>query len=144
MLLDNGLEAEVFDSIKKYYAHNNNVIQLDKNKINELDNIIYLNHHKNPNLDYINGNYITNKIVKKGEELTLDYKKDNYCRECIDFKIKKQKNKKTKKTKKQKNKKKQKTYKKQKNLQKQKKPTKTKKTYKNKKPTKTKNTKKIT
>ena len=86
VLLDNGLEDEVFDSIKKYYAHNNNVIQLDKNKINEIDHIMYLNHNKNPNLDYVHGNYITNKKVKKGEELTIDYKKDNYCRECIDLK----------------------------------------------------------
>ena len=95
-LLDGGVDPNIMKTIKKYYAHDNKIIQIDKEKINKTNFISYLNHNVHPNLDYINENYITTRNIKKGEELTINYNHKNYCPGCIDFKDKS-----TKKTKKQ-------------------------------------------
>jgi len=105
-LLDGGVDPNIIKTIKKYYAHDGNIIQIDKEKINETNFISYLNHNVKPNLEYINENYITTKNIKKGEELTINYNHKNYCPSCIDFKDnttkkKRKKDKKKNKTKKQ-------------------------------------------
>jgi len=84
-LLAGGVDPNIINTIKKYYAHDDSIIQIDKEKINNTNFINYLNHNVKPNLEYINKNYITKQNIKKGEELTIDYNDKNYCPSCLDF-----------------------------------------------------------
>ena len=44
-LLDGGVDPNIMKTIKKYYAHDGKIIQIDKEKINKTNFISYLNHN---------------------------------------------------------------------------------------------------
>ena len=88
-LIANGVDKNIIKNIKKYYAHDSDIIEIDPNRVDELSYINYLNHSPEPNIEVITKNYVTRKNIKRGEELTINYKENNYCPTCIDFKVKK-------------------------------------------------------
>ena len=89
------INIDTINTIKKYFAHDSNGIELPVNfdKYN-MKLVSYINHSTNNNIDheYVNNltKYYSNKDIKKGEELTVNYL-NNYCSTCVDFKEKKQK-----------------------------------------------------
>jgi hypothetical protein len=78
----------VIKVLKKYYAHNKKSIQLPVN-IKPTTYLYYLNHSPKSNIyyNYKTGEYITKRSIKKNEEIFIDYNENNYCPECIDFKV---------------------------------------------------------
>ena len=89
------INSDTINTIKKYFAHDNNGIELpvNFNKYN-MKLISYMNHSTNNNVNHIFKNnltkYYSNKDIKKGEELTVNYL-NNYCSSCVDFKEKEEK-----------------------------------------------------
>ena len=53
-----------------------------------MSHLMNMNHSYNPNLYFNNNCYYSRKKIKKGEELTLNYKENDYCINCVDFRVK--------------------------------------------------------
>lgn len=91
VLYSNGIQKGVVKSLNKNYAHDKYGIELDTN-INDISYVNYINHSKKHNVTWkSNGNltsYYTNRQVRKGEELCINYLENDYCPSCIDFKVK--------------------------------------------------------
>lgn len=89
------INIDTINTIKKYFAHDSNGIELPEtfNKYN-MKLISYINHSTNNNVNhkFTDGStkYYCNKNIKKGEELTVNYL-NNYCSSCVDFKEKEEK-----------------------------------------------------
>ena len=89
-LYKNGVQKSVVKSLNKNYAHDKYGIELPDN-INNISYVNYINHSNNNNVKWISldnytTKYYTNRKIKKGEELCINY--NNYCDYCMDFKIK--------------------------------------------------------
>ena len=89
-LYKNGIQKSVVKSLNKNYAHDKYGIELPNN-INSISYVNYINHSNNHNVRWVQLNeyttqYYSNRKIKKGEELCINY--NNYCDSCIDFKIK--------------------------------------------------------
>tara|TARA_B100001248_G_C27379308_1_gene456075 strand:- start:427 stop:855 length:429 start_codon:yes stop_codon:yes gene_type:complete len=91
LLYSNGIQKNVIKSLNKNYAHDKKGIELSTD-INNISYVNYINHSNNHNVNWINKNdltkYYTNRRIKKGEELCINYLSNNYCVECLDFKDK--------------------------------------------------------
>ena len=91
-LRERGIPQSVIKVIKKYYAHDKKGIEIPDNYFSEINFTIvsYINHSDSPNVLFIpnTNSYISRKRIKKDEELTISYKENNYCPQCVDFKIK--------------------------------------------------------
>ena len=74
--------------LKKYYAHNKDFIQLPLD-VEPTSYVHYLNHSPKSNIYYNfnTGEYKTKRHIKKDEEIFIDYNEDNYCPDCVDFKV---------------------------------------------------------
>ena len=83
-----GVPLSVIKVLKKYYAHNKNIIELPL-YVEPTSYVHYLNHSSKPNIYYNRrtGEYITQRTIKKDEEIFIDYNADDYCPECVDFKV---------------------------------------------------------
>ena len=84
------IPMSVINMIKKKCAHDKDTIELRNDLFDKYSTkwVNYMNHSYNPNLYFKNNCYYSRKNIKKGEELTLNYKEDNYCVNCVDFKVK--------------------------------------------------------
>lgn len=80
------ISENVIHVLKKYYAHDNDIIELPNELILSYTN--YINHSETPNIVYssIDYSYQSCVNIKKDEELLINYN-DNYCPKCIDFNI---------------------------------------------------------
>ena len=73
------LPEEIQEYLKAlFFPDGNNIYSIPYNGLNSLDISFYLNHSKNNNLNIVPNNtdfleFITNKNIKKGDELTIDY-----------------------------------------------------------------------
>lgn len=70
------LEKEVLNMIGDFFVESNNCVWVSEYGLNGMDMSAYVNHSDNPNLETIDDGitFITSREVKKGEELTIDYK----------------------------------------------------------------------
>ena len=91
LLYSNGVQKGVIKSLNKHFAHDKNGIELSAN-INHIQYVNFINHSKQHNVrwshDEYSNKYYTNRKVKKGEELCINYLENNYCVSCVDFKDK--------------------------------------------------------
>lgn len=85
-LRKNGVSNGTIDMLKRIYAHNDKYIEIpQKFRANTLHYVNFLNHSNKSNVYYKNGNYISRRNIKKGEEILLNYNENNYCKTCLDF-----------------------------------------------------------
>lgn len=86
------IPLSVIKVIKKYYAHDKNGIEIPDNFFSNTHFTIvsYINHSNNSNVyfNFDTMSYYTKIRIKKNEELTINYSENDYCSDCIDFKIK--------------------------------------------------------
>lgn len=86
------IPLSVIKVIKKYYAHDKNGIEIPDNFFSNTHFTIvsYINHSNNSNVyfNFDTMSYYTKRRIKKNEELTINYSENDYCSDCIDFKIK--------------------------------------------------------
>lgn len=91
VLYSNGVQKGVIKSLNKHFAHTTEGIELPSN-INYIQYVNFINHSKNHNTRCISNEYsnkyYTNRRIKKGEELCINYFEDDYCPSCVDFKDK--------------------------------------------------------
>ena len=89
-LIKKKIPNSVINLIKKTCAHDNNSIEISNDLFDKYSTrwVNYMNHSYNPNLYFNNNCYYSRKKIKKGEELTLNYIENNYCVDCIDFRVK--------------------------------------------------------
>ena len=75
------IPSTVKEMVKAFYAVQNGMIYCDARSLNEINITYFLNHSITPNLDVkeIDGetNFVTNRDIIQGEELTTDYSKYN-------------------------------------------------------------------
>ena len=85
-LYDFKISENVIHILKKYYAHDNETIELPNELILSYTN--YLNHSETPNIIYNadDKSYQTSINIQKDDEILINYN-DNYCPSCIDFNI---------------------------------------------------------
>jgi len=85
-LYDFKISENVIHVLKKYYAHDNETIELPNELILTYTN--YLNHSETPNIIYNaeDKSYKTSINIQKDDEILINYN-DNYCPSCIDFNI---------------------------------------------------------
>ena len=85
-LYDFKISENVIHILKKYYAHDNETIELPNELILSYTN--YLNHSDTPNIIYNadDKSYQTSINIQKDDEILINYN-DNYCPSCIDFNI---------------------------------------------------------
>ncbi len=80
--LENNLSKESFGQIKKYTYKD----KKDRLYSLNLDDIRFINHSKEPNIETISDNDIAIRDIKKGEEILIDYTTfydDGYFKETI-------------------------------------------------------------
>ena len=84
------IPSSVINIIKKKCAHDNKSIEISNDLFDKYSTrwVNYLNHSYNPNIYFNENCYYSKKKIKKGEELTLNYKENNYCVNCVDFRVK--------------------------------------------------------
>ena len=89
-LKDKKIPISVINTIKKKCAHDKNSIEITNDLFDKYSTrwVNYMNHSYNPNLYFNNNCYYSRKKIKKGEELTLNYKENDYCIKCVDFRVK--------------------------------------------------------
>jgi len=75
------LPQHVIKLVKDFISPTDGLYQIPLKGFNSIDITFYLNHSKNNNLDIVESNcvyleFVTNRLIKQGEELTINY--DNY------------------------------------------------------------------
>lgn len=88
-LKKNGIGEDVINNLKKMFAHNDKYLELPENYGGEIHYVNFLNHSPKGNIYYLDGNYVTKRRIKKGEEIVINYNEDNYCPSCLDFIVQK-------------------------------------------------------
>ena len=90
-LYNNGVQKGVIKSLNKNFAHDKKGIWLPNNT-NYIQYVNFINHSKQHNTrcisDSYSNKYYTNRRIRNGEELCINYFEDDYCPSCVDFKDK--------------------------------------------------------
>lgn len=84
-----GLTEKAIATLRKWYAHTNEYIELPRNyQPNMLHIVSLMNHSPNPTLEYHDHKYYAKRDITVGKELTLNYTVGNYISGNLDFKAK--------------------------------------------------------